>query len=75
MKQSVFIPPLSLDDKDNSRVADISATLNPYKEQAMTEFITGKRDINSDADWSAYLADLDKLGSGELAAILTKYLK
>jgi len=41
----------------------------------MVEFITGKRNINSDAAWNSYLADLDRVGSAEKAAIIEKYLK
>jgi hypothetical protein len=39
------------------------------------EFITGVRNINSDADWNAYLADLDRLNSKEVLAIRQKNLK
>jgi len=72
---SLFIPPAALNDIDNARVADINAALNPYKSQAFVEFITGIRNINSDNDWNTYLADLNRLGSAELAQIRQKYLK
>jgi putative aldouronate transport system substrate-binding protein len=70
-----FIPPLALNDDDNARMADINAVLNSYKDQAFTEFIIGTRDINNNTAWNAYLADLDRLGSKELASILQKYIK
>jgi putative aldouronate transport system substrate-binding protein len=73
--ESMFIPPLALSDTDATRLSDINATLNPYKDQAFVEFITGARNINSDADWNAYLADLDRLSSKEVLTIIRKYLK
>ena len=39
------------------------------------EFITGVRNISSDADWNAYLAELDQLGSKEVLSIRQKYLR
>jgi putative aldouronate transport system substrate-binding protein len=70
-----FIPPIAIDDADNARIADINASLDPYKEQACVEFISGVRDITSDTAWNAYLANLDRLGSKELAQIIQKYIK
>jgi putative aldouronate transport system substrate-binding protein len=73
--ESLFIPPQSLNDDDAARLSDINATLNPYKDQAFVEFITGVRNINNDADWNTYLADLDRLNSKEILTIRQKYLK
>jgi putative aldouronate transport system substrate-binding protein len=70
-----FIPPIAMNETDNARMADINAVLNPYKDLAVTEFITGVRDINSNSVWNAYLADLDRMGSKELAGIIQKYIK
>jgi putative aldouronate transport system substrate-binding protein len=75
MPQELFIPPVVFNDDDNSRMSDINAVLEPYKEQAYVEFITGIRNINSDTDWNAYLADLDRMGSKDLVGILQKYIK
>jgi putative aldouronate transport system substrate-binding protein len=74
MPNEYFIPPLSLSETDNARIADINAVLNEYKNQAFVEFITGVKDINSNSAWNAYLMDLDRLGSKELAGILQKYI-
>lgn len=68
-----FIPPIAMDDADNARVADINAVLNPFKEQVIVEFITGARDFNN--GWNTYLAELDRLGSKDLATILQKYIR
>jgi putative aldouronate transport system substrate-binding protein len=72
---SIFLPPLSLSDADNARVSDINAVLNSYRNKALTEFITGITDINSDAAWNTYIAELDRLGAGELISIQQKYIK
>jgi putative aldouronate transport system substrate-binding protein len=74
MPDSVFIPLMVLNDDDNTRVADINALLEPFKVQACVEFITGIRNINNDADWNAYLAELDRLGSSEMVRIRQKYI-
>jgi len=73
--QKYFVPPLALNDADTARLADITAVLEPYKEQAFAEFITGARDINNNAAWNAYLADLDRIGSKDLVTIVQKYVK
>jgi putative aldouronate transport system substrate-binding protein len=73
--ESMFIPPQSLNDNDSARISDINATLNTYKDQAFVEFITGARNINSDADWNTYLSDLDRLNSKEVLAIRQRNLK
>jgi putative aldouronate transport system substrate-binding protein len=70
-----FIPPLRMNENDTVRSADIKADLETFKEQAAVEFIIGGRDINSDAAWNGYLAELDRLGSKELAGIIQKYIK
>jgi putative aldouronate transport system substrate-binding protein len=73
--QKYFIPPIALNVNDTNRIADINAVLTPYKKQAIAEFITGRRDINNNPVWNTYLADLDRIGSGEMATILQKYIK
>ncbi|GHU15894.1 hypothetical protein FACS1894163_04170 [Spirochaetia bacterium] len=71
----MFLPPIIYSDADNTRVADILATLNTYKKQGMVEFINGTRNINNDAAWNAYLSDLDRYGAKEYVSILQKYIK
>lgn len=70
-----FIPPVVLNDADNDRVSEINAVITPYQQLAWSEFITGRRDINSDTAWNAYLADLDRMGSKDLVTIYQKYIK
>jgi hypothetical protein len=73
--QEYFIPPLTMNDVDSNRIADIRAVLTPYKDQAWVEFITGIRDINSNTAWNAYIAELDRINSKELVSIYQKYIK
>jgi hypothetical protein len=75
LPDELFVPPMIMSTVDNTRAADINAVLDPYKNQAWVEFITGVRDINNNAQWNTYLADLDKLGSRELVSIRQKYIK
>jgi putative aldouronate transport system substrate-binding protein len=69
------IPPLAMDAADTRRIGDIDAVLETALDEAMVEFITGARDINSDAVWNTYLADLDRIGAAEKVTIIRKYLK
>jgi putative aldouronate transport system substrate-binding protein len=71
----MYLPPLAMIDLDSNRLADINATLTTYYNQAVMEFITGIKNINSNADWNAYLTQLDQLGAAEKAALYQKYLK
>jgi putative aldouronate transport system substrate-binding protein len=75
MSNDYFLPPLAMNDNDSARVSDINAVLSTYRDQAAVEFITGIRDINNNSQWTSYLADLDRLGSAELAQIYQKYIK
>jgi putative aldouronate transport system substrate-binding protein len=75
MPQSMFIPPMAMNEADNTRVSDIRAVLDPFLERACVEFITGMRNIGSDADWNNYLAELDRMNSKEIVSILQKYIK
>jgi putative aldouronate transport system substrate-binding protein len=75
LDEGYFLPILVMSEADNERVSDINATLSAYKDQAVTNFITGTADINRDADWNAYLAQLDGLNDRELIAIYQKYVK
>jgi putative aldouronate transport system substrate-binding protein len=70
-----FIPPLGMSDADSARITDIKVNLNTFLDQAMVEFITGVRNINSDADWNTYNSDLVRLGSREMADIIQKYIR
>jgi putative aldouronate transport system substrate-binding protein len=75
MPQTVFIPPMAMSDDDNTRISDIRAVLDPFLDRACVEFITGMRNIESDANWNTYLGELDRMNSKEMVSILQKYIK
>jgi putative aldouronate transport system substrate-binding protein len=72
---SYFVPLVALSEADTTRLSDINASLNPYREQALVEFITGARDINNDTAWRTFLAELDRFGGKDKTDILQKYIK
>lgn len=53
---------LWMDPSTAYELAQLQTNLQNYVTQANAEFITGQRDINDDAAWAAYLADIDSLG-------------
>jgi putative aldouronate transport system substrate-binding protein len=73
--ESYYVPMAILSDDDSTRFSDINAALKVFKDRAYVEFVTGARNINSDSDWNAYLAELDRYGDSELVSILQKYNK
>jgi putative aldouronate transport system substrate-binding protein len=75
MPVEYFIPPIAMNEVDNARFGDINGPLTTFVEQAAVEFITGVRDIGNNTAWAAYLSELDRLGSPELAALIQKYIK
>jgi putative aldouronate transport system substrate-binding protein len=75
LPNNAFIPPVLMNETDKARYSDINAVLDPFKKQAIVEFITGTRDINNNNDWNTYLSELDRLGSREMVQILQKYIK
>jgi putative aldouronate transport system substrate-binding protein len=70
-----FIPPIAMSEADNAAFGDINGPLATFVEQASVEFITGARDINNNAAWNAYLAELDRLGGPRLTDLIQKYIK
>jgi putative aldouronate transport system substrate-binding protein len=64
----VEVPTFYYDESIASNVATWDADLKIALEQAAAGFITGSRDINNDAHWTAYLAELETYG-------LSNYLK
>lgn len=57
-KEVVSYMPLTLEETES--VSDIKATLGTYVIEMTSAFLTGNKDI--DADWDAYIAELDKIG-------------
>ena len=52
------------------RLAEINTDLNSYVQNSLAEFVTGVRDPNDDAQWEAYLNELEALGYEEYISIV-----
>jgi putative aldouronate transport system substrate-binding protein len=46
-----------------------ASTITEYVTSRRDEFIIGKKDINSDSDWKAYLSEFDGLHLDEIVKI------
>jgi putative aldouronate transport system substrate-binding protein len=57
------------DDIEAEEAATIQAGLIDPVEIWIDAFVTGKKDIDSDADWAEYIAELEALGARELFEI------
>ena len=57
------------DDIMAEEAATIQAGLVDPVEVWIDAFVTGKKDVNSDADWAEYIAELEALGANELLEI------
>jgi putative aldouronate transport system substrate-binding protein len=57
-----ILPPLKYSMADAVRISDPVTNINEYVNQSVAEFTTGARDINNDADWNAYLRELNNMG-------------
>lgn len=70
----INIPYSSFVDEDLKVQKDELLTLfNSYIETADTEFVMGIRDINDDAQWEAYLKDLEDMGLQEYLEVLNNF--
>ncbi|WP_369373130.1 ABC transporter substrate-binding protein [Promicromonospora sp. Populi] len=50
------------DLETSAELAEVQTNITSYITQANAEFATGQRDVTDDAEWDAYLSDLDGLG-------------
>ena len=64
------VPALTFIGEDGAVYSQISTALGDYASNAIVEFITGTRDI--DTDWNSYLADLEKLQYKEMLDLIQK---
>ena len=60
---------ITLNTEENEICTPISTELRDFIRQARAEFATGVRDINSDADWDAYLKAVEAIGLDQLTKI------
>jgi putative aldouronate transport system substrate-binding protein len=57
-----LLPTLKYNTDDAVKIAEPQTNVQEYVKQSIAEFVTGARDINSDAVWNTYLRELDNLG-------------
>ena len=57
------------DESDKLDMLGGNSNLNTYVAENYASFITGSKDINSDADWEAYLAGFSALNLDKIMAI------
>ena len=62
MDLSIKCPLLTFTDEEKDRTSEVRTNVGDYQSKAQMDFITGLKDPHKDADWNAYLAELDKLG-------------
>ena len=55
------------------KMADYQSNITQLKDNAMIEFITGKRDASSDADWEAYIKELNAAGLDQMIAEVVEW--
>lgn len=49
------LPPLIIPDESAAQVADTATSIQQQVKQGISQFALGKKNINSDADWQAYV--------------------
>ncbi len=60
--REMHLPRLIFSESAAGQQADTAASIQVHMRQTIAEFATGKRDINSDADWQNHLDTLGKMG-------------
>jgi len=70
--QDKQLPPLIISDDDAAQVADVAASVTQAVQQGLVQFATGKKNVNNDSDWQAYV---DAFTSMNLPTYLSVYQK
>ena len=60
---SQVIPKLIFTSEEYDAIGEIEVNLHTYADESIGAFLTGVKDL--DADWDAYLAELDRIGLNE----------
>jgi putative aldouronate transport system substrate-binding protein len=58
---SMIVPPLTYSEEQGAEISELETSLQTYVDESIARFITGDLDINSNADWEAYLKELDMI--------------
>lgn len=59
---SFRLPSLGVSVEEKERISQYTANTGSRRSRAMAEFVTGVMNVNSDADWNAYLKEMEDLG-------------
>ena len=57
-----LLPILPYNVNEATAMADIRVEVDQYFRQSIAEFVVGNRNINSDAEWNAYVREMDNIG-------------
>lgn len=56
------VPPLYFSAEQAQELADLEATINRFVDESVARFINGDADVDDDAQWDEYLAQLEAMG-------------
>ncbi|HEY9293842.1 MAG TPA: hypothetical protein VIP98_21390 [Microlunatus sp.] len=71
-KKDLQLPPVIIPDESAAQVADTATSIQQQVKQSMSQFALGKKNIDNDADWNAYV---DAFKSMDLQGYLDIYQK
>jgi putative aldouronate transport system substrate-binding protein len=71
--EPIFTPAAWLNTDDAARVADLQTPIVDYVKQKQAEWVSGQANI--DAEWDAYIAQLNRMGLQDLLAMKRKAIK
>jgi putative aldouronate transport system substrate-binding protein len=70
------LPQLKYTTAEAAEISESITNVNAYVDQSIAEFVTGVRNINTDAAWNAYLRELDNMGLQKwIATAQTAYIR
>lgn len=65
-------PTLTRTAEEEERVKSFNTNIGTWRNKALTDFITGVMDPNSDSEWKAYKAEMDNLGINNILDVYQK---
>jgi putative aldouronate transport system substrate-binding protein len=65
--EPAIVPPVWFNADEGRRVTDLQTPINEYINQKQAEWISGQ--ANVDAEWDAFVAQLNRMGLQELITI------
>ena len=68
-KNLIFSSSIVCTEQELDEAANIKTNITTLIKEARAQFITGVRDINSDAEWEAYCKELEAMGASKLLSV------